>query len=78
MSAMTCYEWLVDLHKICNFQTKEGKKVGRASNSELRRWISNKALMVDGIRVGVDDEFPTSPSSVVLFPKNTEHRVTLW
>ena len=75
---MTCYEWLLDLHKVCQFQTKEGKKVGRASNSELKRWIQNSALHINGARVAPDDLIPVEMVSVVLFPKNQERRTTLW
>lgn len=45
---MTCFEWLKQLHDVCHFQTREGAKVGRASNKELKRWILNKALRING------------------------------
>lgn len=44
---MTAWEFLRDLHIVCKFQTREGKKVGVASNSELKRWIQNKALIIN-------------------------------
>jgi hypothetical protein len=43
---MTAWEFLRSLHEVCCFQTKEGKKVGKASYGELKRWIQNKALII--------------------------------
>lgn len=67
---MTFWQWLIDLHGVCQFQTKEGKKVGKASNSELKRWINNGALVVNGEKVRHDEKVDFPFSSVVLFPKN--------
>jgi len=71
---MTAYNFLRDLHSTCSFQTREGKKYGRASYSELRRWIVNKALIVNGETVEPDEPLDFPIFSVVLFPK---HSVTL-
>lgn len=71
---MNAWEFLRNLHDVCSFQTKEGKKVGKASSSELKRWIKNKALIVNGEAVAWDEEIDFTMNSVVLFPK---HPVTL-
>lgn len=71
---MNAWEFLRGLHEVCNFQTKEGKKVGKASSSELKRWIQNKALLVNGEPVEWDEQMDFPMWSVVLFPK---HPVTL-
>lgn len=67
---MTSIQFLTNLHQVCNFQTREGKKVGKASTSELRRWIQNKALLINGETVEVNEEIDFPVFSVVLFPKN--------
>ena len=72
---MNAWGFLRDLHSVCAFQTKEGKRVGRASASELKRWIQNNALMINGETVKWDEEIDFPIISVVLFPKNP---VTLW
>lgn len=72
---INAWTFLGDLHKACHFQTKEGKKVGRASNSELKRWIQNKALLVNGETVEWNEPLDFPIISVVLFPKSG--RVTL-
>jgi hypothetical protein len=71
---MNFWEFLRDLNKICHFQTKEGKRVGPVSNSELKRWCQNKALIINGESVAWDEKVDFPIISVVLFPKN---RITL-
>lgn len=70
----TAISFLKDLHAICHFQTREGRKVGQASQSELRRWIQNKAFIINGEYVEVNELLDFPIFSVVLFPKN---RITL-
>lgn len=67
---MTAFEFLKGLHEVCHFQTREGKKVGRASNAELKRWIQNKALRINAETVEVHEEMDFDMFSVVLFPNN--------
>jgi hypothetical protein len=72
----TAIQFLQSLHEICHFQTREGKKVGRASNSELRRWIVNKAFLVNGETVEVNEVLDFHIISVKLF--QSSKCVTLW
>ena len=67
---MTSIQFLTNLHQVCSFQTREGKKVGKASTSELRRWIQNKALLINGETVEINEIIDFPVFSVVLFPKN--------
>lgn len=67
---MTALQMLTSLHEVCHFQTKEGKKVGRASNSELRRWIQNKAVLFNNESVELNEEIDFPIFSLILFPKN--------
>lgn len=67
---MTSIQFLTNLHQVCSFQTREGKKVGKASTSELRRWIQNKALLINGETVEINESIDFPVFSVVLFPKN--------
>lgn len=66
----TALSTLLSLHEVCHFQTKEGRKVGRASNSEIRRWIQNKAVLFNGESVELNEEIDFPVFSLVLFPKN--------
>lgn len=67
-------EFLQELNTVCHFQTREGKKVGKVSNSEFRRWCQNKAVLINGESVTWDEKLDFPLISVVLFPKN---RITL-
>lgn len=73
---MTCFQFLVDLHKVCHFQTTE-RGVGRASNSEIRRWFQRNSVVVNGTVAKADDLEPENWQSLVLFPKSPR-RTTLW
>ena len=72
---MKVIELLRNLHKMCHFQTREGRKVGEASVSELKRWCNNNAVILNNERVKWDQEIQYPITSLVLFPKNP---VTLW
>jgi len=65
---ITALEVLTELHKTCCFQTREGKKVGKASNSELRRWIKNGAVIVNGKKAIFGDPIQYPITSFLLFP----------
>lgn len=67
---MTTLQLLISLHEVCCFQTREGKKAGKASNSELRRWIQNKAVLFNSETVELHEEIDFPIFSLVLFPKN--------
>lgn len=71
---MTTWELLRKLNSTCNFQTKEGRKVGRASNSELKRWAQNGAVVINDKKFNWDEEIVYPIKSFVLFPK---HPITL-
>lgn len=66
----TAWGLLRRLHEVCSFQSREGKKAGKASSSELKRWIQNKALIINGETVTPDEIIDFPLISVVLFPKN--------
>ena len=59
------------------FHSREGDKVSKASNSELKRWIQNGALQINCERVNWDELIDFPIFSVVLFPKNDKQRTTL-
>jgi len=69
------WELLLNLNEVCYFQTREGKKVGQASNSELKRWCKNQAVRINGIIRKWDEEIPDNIESMTLFTKHK--RVTL-
>lgn len=77
-SQPTCLSLLAELHKVCQFQSIEGKKVGRASTSELRRWFASGCVELNYERVAWNDPLPPVIKSLVLFPNNARKRCTLF
>lgn len=73
---MTAWEFLIDLHKICHFISRE-RKLGRASHSELKRWCHNQAVIFNGESVKWDEAIDFHITSLVLFPKS-RNKVTLY
>lgn len=65
----------MELHSACKFQSREGRKVGTASNSELKRWLQNKAVVINGEPLDWNEEMDFPVISVVLFPRS---KVTIW
>lgn len=65
----------MDLHKVCHFPSREGRKT--ASNSELKRWCHNQAVIFNGESVTWDEEIDFPIISLVLFP-NGKNKTTLW
>ena len=53
------------------------EKVGRATNSEIRRWFDRGSVEVNGERAAWDDPVPVVWESLVVHP-NGKRRTTLW
>ena len=66
---MNAWMFLRNLHTVCHFQSRESKKVGDASNSELKRWLQNGSIIVNGEKLKWDEEIDFTIISLVLFPK---------
>jgi hypothetical protein len=74
-----CLSFILSLHQLCSFQTIEGKKVGKASNSEIRRWFQARCIEINcQTDWSWDEELPPVIYSLVLFPKNKTKRCTLY
>jgi len=67
---MNHFQFIKELHSICSFQSREGKKYGLVSNKELERWFQRKSVIVNGIAVNAKDEVVFPIQSYVLFPNN--------
>lgn len=68
---MTAFEFLYKLHiEWCHFQTREGRKAGEASKSELKRWCMNGVVVINGEKVKPFTEIHFPVESMVLFPNN--------
>lgn len=63
---MTGLGYILSLNEVCSFQSRE--RVGKASKSEIRRWILNGAVLVNGEKLIWDEEIDFPVNSVTLFP----------
>lgn len=68
------WDYCIQLKDHCHIHTKESK-CGNASNSEVRRWIEQGAVIINGKRWKPLDVVPPV-HSVVLFP-NGKNRTTI-
>lgn len=74
---ITALDWMKSLHAICQFQSIETpNKI--ASGSELRRWIEQNAVIVNGEKLSPKETMDFPIISVVLFPKSEIRRTTIW
>lgn len=73
---MRTIDFLMSLHDVCHFQTREGAKIGKASNSEMRRWIRNGVLTINGEKITAEEaDIPMPVESCWLFTK--QKRITI-
>lgn len=68
--------WLRD-EVLCCPQTKEGSKLGKPSNGELKRWIKNSAVLCNGEILTTESAVEWPVEQLVLFPNNQKARCTL-
>lgn len=71
---MTAWEYLLDLNEVCQFHSRE--RSGKASNSELKRWLQNKAVIINGVRPNFNDTIEFPIEQLILFPKKS--RITIF
>lgn len=54
-----------------------GNKPIKASNSERRRWLQNKAVVINGKTAGPDDEIEFPVTQLIFFPNSEKRRCTM-
>jgi len=74
--SLTAHLLLKNLHEVCCFTSVEAPPE-QASNSELRRWIEQGAVLVNGERITPSEMMDFPIISFVLFPKSEKRRTTL-
>lgn len=74
----TCLQYLREMHEVCRFMSTDGRTVGPASNSELKRWFDDRKIQINFEIKRHDDPLPPVIKSVVISPKNEKKRCTLY
>lgn len=64
---MTAWQYMIDLHQVCNFMSRE--RSGKATNSELKRWLKNQSVQLNGRRISWDEDVDFPVKQLILFPK---------
>lgn len=55
----------------------EGDFKGRPSNSELRRWLNNRSVIINNTKPMPDEEINLPIASLIFFPKGSR-KTTMW
>jgi len=76
MKALPFVIWLHKEAKVIR-HSKEGDKLKPPSNGELRRWIVNGTVKVNGTILKLEDEVEWPIMDLVLFPNNKKARCTV-
>lgn len=74
---MNALEFLISLRPAIPM-AMNGNKPIIASNGDLRRWLENKAVIINGKKPGPKDENEFPIDNVVFFPKSPERKTTIW
>lgn len=67
---MTAWEYLRDLNNVCSFMSKE--RTGKATNSELKRWLQSQSVQLNGRRIKWNEEVDFPVNQLILFPKKSK------
>lgn len=73
---LTAIQFMARLNTMSPFWNHEENK--HASNSVLRRWIEQGAILFNGRRMMPNDTIDFVIDSLVMFPKSEKKRCTLW
>lgn len=60
-----------------SLENKKESKCWPASNSEIRRWLLNKAVIINGQHLAWDQEIEFPVTSLVFFPRSEKKRTTV-
>lgn len=71
---MNAWQYLIELNSVCQFHSKE--RSGKVSNSELKRWLVNKSVLLNGRRINFDETVDFPVEQLILFPK--KNKVTIF
>ena len=67
---MTAWMYLRELNSVCQFHSKE--REGKVTNSELKRWLQNQSVLLNGRRIKWNEEVDFPVKELVLFPKKNK------
>lgn len=72
---LTVLQYMLVMHNMCHFWSIEKQSV--ASNAEIKRWIQQKAILINGKPRGLNDLVDCRVESLVLFPKSNNRKIVI-
>ena len=69
---MTAIEYLKNLPRTWLPQSREGKKFGGPSNSELRRWLKKGSVIINGSKPLPKDTIVFPIKKLIFFPRGNQ------
>jgi tyrosyl-tRNA synthetase len=79
MNSMTALQYMIMLNDMVGGFWSTGQKGTKASKSELRRWLEQSSVAINGKKIQNPQEMLTFPiQSLVLFPKSETKRITIF
>lgn len=67
---MNAWEYLRNLNEVCYFMSRE--REGKATNSELKRWLQNQSVQLNGRRIKWDESVAFPVEQLILHPKRNK------
>ena len=72
---MTAHEFLCSLTAVPMWLN--GNKPMVAGSGQRKRWLQDRAVVINGVRPGPEDEIAFPITQLVFFPKSDERRCTV-
>jgi hypothetical protein len=74
---MTAIDYLLRISKACGGFFSIEKSCAKATNSEIRRWFKNKAVIISGRTPSWDEEVIFPVGELILFPQSKTRRTSI-
>lgn len=79
LEPMPALAYMLMLNTMLGGLWSTGRDGEKASPSEIRRWLQQSSVMIDGVKLTSEKTMINFPiKSLVLFPKNKNKRITIF
>jgi hypothetical protein len=79
LKPMMALDYMMMLNEMVGGFYATGQANTKASKSEIRRWLQQSSVMIDGVKLTSEKTIINFPiKSLVLFPKSKDKRITIF
>jgi hypothetical protein len=79
LAPMMALDYMIMLNNMLGGLRSTGNPGEKASKSEIRRWLQQSSVMIDGVKLTSEKTMIKFPiKSLVLFPKSETKRITIF